>query len=304
MMPSVILGAEHSKMISVVIPVRNRPDVIHRAIDSVLAQTLPVLEIIVVDDCSTDHTVPSIEMRQGDCNLRIIRNELASGAPRARNKGAATAQGEFIAFLDSDDAWHPQKLERQIAMLVERPGMVAVFTNILRIRDGVPAETTCAPESVYLADLFRSNILGGCSTAMIRRSAFEQVGGFQPDLPSCQDWDLWLRLAQLSDLGCCTEPLTHYYFDASDRISSHPERVMAGHAKVMESIYALQRDVSERRKLQRHHNLYLAETAFYSLGNEDIGKDYALRTLKRPENIRAFFRSIKLLLLHSRLMKG
>jgi glycosyltransferase involved in cell wall biosynthesis len=285
--------------ISVVIPVRNRPEVIHRAIDSVQAQSVGASEVIVVDDGSTDETPETAEARSTtELPVRVVRGAQRGGAPRARNVGASRGQGALIAFLDSDDTWAPDKLEKQVELLRARPDMPAVFTNIQRIRDGVPAETTNVAPVVALADLFKENILGGCSTAMIRREAFEKIGGFHADLPSCQDWDLWLRLAELGPLGCCADPLTFYYFDATDRISRNADNVLNGHRIVMGGIYDRLNDAGQIDKLKRFHQLYMAEIASFSLYNSALGRSFAFKSMMRPLDARSFGRAAKLLALN------
>jgi len=290
------MNTRHSS-VSVIIPVRNRPKVIHRAIDSALAQSYPVTEIVVVDDGSSDATPDSVEARRDPVPVRIIRIPTSQGAPSARNEGAAMATGELLAFLDSDDAWEADKIAQQVALLNTMPGSPAVFTNIRRIRGGVIGERTTVPGWVEACDLYRDNILGGCSTATIRRDAFERVGGFRLGLPSCQDWDLWLRLADLGPLGCCEAPLTRYYFDGTDRISSDPTRVLAGHKVVMDDIYR-RVPPHEAERLARQHGHYLAEVAFFSLNNDRLGRELAWRALRRPADARSFARAVKLLLLY------
>lgn len=288
--------------VSVVIPVRNRPGVIHRAIDSAIAQSYPIAEIIVVDDGSTDSTPESVEARRDPITVRVIRRMASDGAPSARNEGARVATGDLLAFLDSDDAWEADKIAQQVALLHVMPESPAIFTNIRRIRDGVVAERTAVPERTNIQELYRDNILGGCSTALIRRDAFVHVGGFRPGLPSCQDWDLWLRLADLGPLGCCEAPLTRYYFDGSDRISSNTSRVLAGHKLIMDDIYRRVQP-EEARRLARLHKHYLSEVAFFSLNDENLGRELAWHAMRDPADIRSFARSAKLWVLYHPVTK-
>lgn len=245
--------------ISVVIPVRNRPDVIHRAIDSVVAQTYPIHEIIVVDDGSTDNTPQEVERRLGEVNgLRLLRLPQSGGAPRARNAGVAQSSGDYIALLDSDDAWMPTKIAKQVALLDAHPDSPGVFCGISYCRPDGKAELVFPPEHVPLSALQRRNS-GGCSLALLRRGAFDQVGGFRPDMPSCQDWDLWLRLAEIGDLYSHPEALVEYHFDGGGRITRNIDNVLKGHQIVFEGIYDRVHEPAARRKLRAEHHKRLSE---------------------------------------------
>lgn len=246
-------------LISVVIPARNRSAVIGRAIASVAAQTFPVHEIIIIDDSSTDSTLAVVRaMARRDPRIRLIALPERRGAARARNLGASEAQGELIAFLDSDDCWLPAKLERQVALLADSPQAPAAFTGIsYRYFDRRPF--TRKPPAIVDADLlYERNVLGTCSTALVRRADFAAVGGFEPDLPSCQDWDLWLRLAERGPLLAVPEPLTEYFFDDRASISGDATAVMRGHEQVHARIYAKILDPERRRRLRAEHQRGLA----------------------------------------------
>lgn len=246
-------------LISVVIPARNRAAVINRAVAGVAAQTLPVHEIIIIDDGSTDPTVAAVQaMAREDRRIRLIALPERVGAARARNLGAAEARGDLIAFLDSDDRWHPTKLERQSALLAHNPEAPAAFTGIsYRYLDRRPFTRT-PPSMVDAELLYQGNVLGTCSTALVRRDDFAAVGGFEPDLPSCQDWDLWLRLADRGPLLAVPEPLTEYFFDERASISSDAMAVIRGHERVHARIYARVPDPMRRRMLRAEHQRGLA----------------------------------------------
>ena len=213
--------------VSVVIPVFNRADLIDRALDSVLAQTLADYEIIVVDDGSTDGSAAFIERRSVD-KLKLIRSERNRGAGAARNLGIAAASGHYVAFLDSDDAWEPAKLDLQVAALDSAPdGFFACGCDYYLwhgqqqslVRNGLtPAQ-------------FRTDILFGCSispgsTLMVRRDAFEKVGPFNESLRRLEDWDWLLRYIQHGDMLFVPRPLAHIYLDHVGPTSSEPDPVL------------------------------------------------------------------------------
>jgi glycosyltransferase involved in cell wall biosynthesis len=245
--------------VSVVIPARNRANVIGRAVASVAAQTHPAGEIIVVDDASTDDTGAVVNaLAAHDPRIRLVPLAQRHGAPGARNKGAAAASGALLAFLDSDDLWRPGKLAAQVALLDAEPGAPAAFTGIsYRYLDRPPFDAV-PPGRVELADLFGVNVLGTCSSALVRRDAFHAIGGFAPDLPSCQDWDLWLRLADHGPLLVAPAPLTEYCFDGGGRISVDAGVVIRGHAAVHRAILARIGDPVQRRAVAIAHARGLA----------------------------------------------
>ncbi|GAA1962049.1 glycosyltransferase family 2 protein [Agromyces allii] len=175
-------------LISVVIPTFNRGHLLDRAIDSVLSQTYRELELIVVDDGSTDDTGVVVERRR-DERVSYIRQDNA-GAPSARNRGVAVAKGAWIAFLDSDDEWDPELLE---AILPFAANDRVVFTShTVVFRSGTVELVPDAPVSDAVRTLLRRNI-ASTQTALLP-THLAQGNPFDVSLPRFQDWDLWLTL--------------------------------------------------------------------------------------------------------------
>ncbi len=192
--------------VSVVVPTFNAGRLLEETLDSVEAQTLPPLEIIVIDDGSTDDTVERVHRRAPRVRLVTQANR---GVSSARNRGWMEAQGDLLCFLDQDDVWHPMQLERQAACLHAIPAAAAVATpywfcradGALRLSDLVwPAD----PGGANMVDGYEGwtyhRFLLDCwaltSATMIRRQALVSVGGFDESLPYSEDWDLWLRLSR------------------------------------------------------------------------------------------------------------
>lgn len=179
--------------ISVVIPTHNRRELLRRALFSVVSQTLPPAEIIVIDDGSTDGT--NAMMREEFPGTVYYRQE-NSGVGGARNLGIRHATGDWLAFLDSDDEWLPEKLARQTAALTASPESRVCHTEELWIRNGVQVN----PPKKYAktGGWIFTQCLPLCamspSTVMIHRSVFDAVGLFDTRLPVCEDYDLWLRI--------------------------------------------------------------------------------------------------------------
>lgn len=197
--------------ISVVIPTYNRRVFVRQAVESVLAQTFLDYEIVVVDDGSTDGTEQELA-GLGD-KIQYIWQE-NQGESVARNKGINLAQGEYIALLDSDDLWEPEKLSKQTSALINDPNVVMVgcASRIINESGNFMSNSISGivhePEQLsYGALRYHNHFFGGGSTAMFRRTTFEQIGGFAPELRYGEEWDLWLRLAKVGSITVINQPL-------------------------------------------------------------------------------------------------
>jgi glycosyltransferase involved in cell wall biosynthesis len=226
---------QYGDLISVVIPAYNRARSIARSVRSVLRQSYLNLELIVVDDCSTDETCAVIEAFD-DPRLRLIRRENNGGAGAARHFGVLEAKGELIAFLDSDDVFLPEKLEDQMRFFCSLPSdYVACFHIMLaygadRTPSGLrfgPRRAACVPspeatvESGDLSGAFLGGNVLGLPTALFRKSAYVAAGGFDFRLRANDDWDFHIRLSRQGKIGYLDEPLTLVY-NSFDGISKNP----------------------------------------------------------------------------------
>jgi glycosyltransferase involved in cell wall biosynthesis len=180
--------------VSVIIPTYNRAWVIKEAIDSVLAQDYAEFELIVVDDGSTDQTSDVLDTFG---NVIKVFSQKNKGVSAARNRGIAEASGNFIAFLDSDDLWHPQKLSSQIDFFNQTPDALICQTEEVWIRNGLrvnPKKRHKKPSGMIFKPSLKLCLVSP-SAVMIRRHLFDRVGGFDETLPACEDYDLWLRIS-------------------------------------------------------------------------------------------------------------
>lgn len=221
-------------LVSVIIPTYNRAHLVERAINSVLNQTYQDFEIIVVDDCSNDDTEAVIK-RFHDPRIRYIRHEKNQGGSAARNTGIRAAHGEIIAFLDSDDEWMPEKLFEQVRVLREDPNCDAVYTDIYFVHEDGKMITHRFPKvngNIYY-ELLKKNVVGTTSTVLLRRQCFDTVGLFDESLPSCQDWDMWIRISKNYKFRKIDKPLVKYKWHQV-QISKNIEAVQRGHEKIME----------------------------------------------------------------------
>lgn len=198
--------------VSVIIPTYNYARFLAQAIDSALAQTLMPREVIVVDDGSTDDTARVLEAYAD--GITVIRQPNL-GVAAARNAGAARAEGELLAFLDADDVWLPEKLERQVAKFESDAGLGLVHCGMEEIDEsGEGLGRRLDGMEGWVGDemlLFRRGvILGGGSGAMVSRVAFDAVGGFDTAMSTSADWDLYYRIARRFRIGFVSEVLLQY----------------------------------------------------------------------------------------------
>ena len=185
---------EIKPQVSVIIPTYNRGWIIEEAIHSVLAQDYTEFELIVVDDGSTDQTSNILDAYG---NVIKVLSQKNKGVSAARNRGIAEASGKFIAFLDSDDLWHPQKLSAQINFFNQTPEALICQTEEVWIRNGFrvnPKKRHKKPSGMIFEPSLELCLVSP-SAVMIRRSLFDRVGEFDETLPACEDYDLWLRIS-------------------------------------------------------------------------------------------------------------
>ena len=204
--------------ISLVIPAFNRGHCLARALDSVLAQRTPADEIILVDDGSTDDTRALLARRYPDVRYLYQSNR---GVSAARNLGIREAKFDWVALLDSDDAWHPDKLTHQRAALSRQPGYRLCHCDEIWIRNGRRVNPmrihVKAGEQAFLDGLPRCAI--SPSSVLVERRLLEDIGGFDESLPACEDYDLWLRICAAHPALFVARPLVIKYGGHADQLS-------------------------------------------------------------------------------------
>ena len=197
--------------VSVVVPTRNRSNLLSKTLRTVLWQQQVELEVIVIDEASTDDTAARLATL-GDARVRVIRHDRPLGVSAARNRGAAEAHGEWLAFVDDDDLWAPDKLVQQIhaAQAVGRDWAYAGSVNISDRGQVVYGRPPLSPEEVVAALRRYNAIPGGGSNVVVRRATWMMVGPFNTRLRNTEDWEMWIRLAQHGPPACVYDPLVGY----------------------------------------------------------------------------------------------
>lgn len=205
--------------VSVIIPSFNRWPTLCRAVDSVLAQTRLADEIIVVDDGSDDDTATQLRARYG-ATISVVKQK-NSGVSAARNRGIEQARGKWIALLDSDDEWLPQKLSTQLALIKSQPNCVLCHTDEIWIRNGVRVNQMKKHQKSG-GDIFKT-CLRMCaispSSVLLSKQLLNDVGCFDETLPACEDYDLWLRICAHHQVHYIDEKLLIKYGGHDDQLS-------------------------------------------------------------------------------------
>lgn len=205
--------------VAVIIPCYNRAALLARAVDSVLAQTTPPDEIIVVDDGSTDTTASLIRTRYG-AKVQYI-HQVNTGVSAARNNGIRAAHADWLTFLDSDDEWLPEKLDQQWRVIQSEPHCWIVHGDEIWIRDGHRVNPMA--KHAKCGGMIYQHCLPLCaispSAVMIHREVFTAIGLFDESLPVCEDYDLWLRITARYPVHYIPRALIVKYGGHADQLS-------------------------------------------------------------------------------------
>ncbi|MCC4831104.1 glycosyltransferase family 2 protein [Shewanella sp. 10N.7] len=200
------------EIVSVIIPTYNRVDLLKKALDSVLNQNYQHIEVVIVDDASTDNTLNFCNSLD-DVRISYHRFDSSKGGNYARNFGVQKSRGSIIAFLDDDDEWLPLKLTEQLRILQIQSQVGLVYTGASVVNLEHDLKYNIVPKE--RGDLSRSiltyNHIGTTSSVMMRRSIFEEAGMFDIEMPQLQDYDLWIRVCQICNIEFIDRPLINYY---------------------------------------------------------------------------------------------
>lgn len=205
-------------LVSAIITTHNRKELLKRAVESVVEQTYPNIELIVVDDASTDGTKEYCEKQQ--FQYIYISREESRGGNYARNLGVKMVKGEYVAFLDDDDYWLPTKIEKQVALVESKNcELVHCGRRLEIIKDGKVIYQDLMPDSLHYGDMHKKILLKICTTTtniLVKRQALFDIGLFDENLRFWQEYELTIRLAQRKPFYFVNEPLSVYRVDYKD----------------------------------------------------------------------------------------
>lgn len=282
---------DDSPRVSVVIPTYNRLHLLSEAVESVLNQTMTDLELIVVDDGSSDGTADYVQGLQTR-GVRLVRSEGREGAGPARNRGIRESRAPFIAFLDSDDRWLPKKLEWQLRLfeLSQRVGMVGggcVYIDAEGARVGSPV---LGPTTVeYRSFAVSTRFPGSGSNAVVRRKALDDVGCFDPTLERAQDRDLWMRISRRWEVRCVAEPTVEIRLHDAQRPGDTIDVVLRCRREINRRI-----PEGDLRRKSTAWMWYNVGSKAFSRGKRLRGIAYWLRSLAtHPGRIDAYHRRLQ-----------
>lgn len=236
--------------VSVILPTRNRAALLKEAMDSVLAQTYPDWELIVMDDGSTDATRATVEAYAArDSRIRYV-HQVNQGLPKTRERSLAFVRGSYVAFLDDDDLYLPEKLACQVAFLEAHPeaGLVYSYVDVV---DGEKRYRTTFPERPALTF---EELLDRCTiqshAVLVRKACFDRVGSFRGDLKKSDDYEMWLRIARAYPIAFLPERVALYRFHATNMSHDRPGRYAASMA-IYRGLLANGLPPSARRRIRR-----------------------------------------------------
>lgn len=272
--------------ISVVIPAFNRATTIRRCLESIFTQTLSPFEVIVVDDCSNDETVQMVR-DYADPRLRCIVLERNSGAQAARNRGIREAKGDWIAFLDSDDQWLSEKLEKQVKVLAEGnfDPWTVVHSNAIWLDTATGRQLSRELPLIEGDDVYPT-LLGGKLCPMfpgmiVSRRALEKINYLDENVPSYQEWDTSIRLARYCRFIYMREPLFVYHLHAGETISKNKKIGILGYQYIIDKFEQEIKDVCGGAVWESHQmkqlinclncRLWMESDQYYSMiSNRDL----------------------------------
>ncbi|KAB2837030.1 MAG: glycosyltransferase [Candidatus Brocadia sp.] len=283
----------NDSLVSVIIPTYNCARFLMESVGSVLSQTYQPYEIIVIDDGSTDNTKEVLQPVMQ--RIKYVQLEQNKGSPVVRNIGIQAAQGEYVAFLDADDVWLPEKLQTDRECFDKHPDVGMVYSKHINIDEkGVVfhgAMKKRLPCGKIFVQLFSEQNFIITSSVVVRKAVFETTGLFDEQLVNCQDWDMWLRIAFYFQIAGIDKPLIKYRHNPYS-LSKNRDNVLKYQKLVIDKIYHMfnnkENGMSEKRYKKRLA-LHYAKTGRYYLriGDKRLAhENFRLSVKHDPLNLR------------------
>jgi len=285
---------DNSPLVSVVLPTYNYARFLPESVGSVLSQTYTHYEVIVVDDGSTDNTKDVLNPFMQ--KIRYIKLEQNKGLPVARNTGIQSARGKYVAFIDADDLWLPEKLQTDIEYFETHPEVSMVYSKHINIDEKGRVVNGSVkkqlPSGNVFTQLFSEQNFVIASSVVVRKNVFETTGLFDEQLFNCQDWDLWLRIAFHFQVAGINKPLVKYRHNPHS-LSKNRNNVLKYQKIVIDKIYNKFKDkengINEKLYKKRLASHY-AKVGRYYLRTEDknrANENFGLSLKNAPLNFRS-----------------
>lgn len=271
--------------ISVIIPTHNRADMLPRAVKSVQNQSMPVNEIIVVSDGSTDKTDDVVRnMQKTDSRIKLISYYPGHNGNYARNKGIENATGDYIAFLDDDDEWLPNKTELQMSILENNDNIGLVYSaqNCIYTDTNIKYVTSPSWQGDLSKRIFIRNDIGTPSQVILKKEVLDKVGIFDLELGALQDYDLWIRCCQVTGIAFVSEPCINYYnSSSSNQVSANTEKYIQARRHIASKYKYLTEKypVDMQKQIDAIVEMRISQRCLRNGQNKD-SRRYAIKSLK------------------------
>ncbi len=260
-------------------------ELVERALLSVISQSYQNMDVIVVNDYPEDADLVQeiarmIGRHEKKRQITYLVMERNGGACRARNRALGASQSDYIAFLDDDDEWLPDKIELEVDEALRHPEAALIYCNAC-LQDDEKKKRKRRFRSVQKSgDLFSAllerNVIGSCSYPLFRTDELKALNGFREDMPALQDWELYLRIAKDHEIFYVPKPLVIYHYHEGERISGNPEKRI----EAFEKLYGeFREEMEENRKTAS--SIYRMGTYFYSFLDKKTARRYCLKAVQK-----------------------
>lgn len=272
--------------VSIVIPTHNRADLLKLAIESVMDQTYSDFELLICNDASTDHTQAVVE-RFADKRIKLTNYRMNKGVVELRNNAVKDSTGEYIAFLDDDDKWLPDKLEKQVNLLENSTvNTGATYTGAIILDTELGTQRIVVPR--HRGNIFRELLINDfivTSSVVARKACFEKVGLFDPEFRSASDFDMWIRISENFGFDYVEEPLVRYRIHQNS-ISTNNMNVIQGLERLM---IKHRNSFASNDRAYSNHQFKLGIAYCYS-GNMGEGRKALIKAMRlNPKDIRIYY---------------
>lgn len=277
-------------MVSAVVPSYNRPEQTQRAVDSVVAQRYSPIELVVVDDGSSPPLDDRLEIPEGSlADRQVVRHDRNRGGNVARNTGIETASGEYIAFLDSDDEWRPEKIRRQVET-VRASDARAVYTSIENV-DAV-GNLVGINEASHRGDirepLLTGNVVGTFSSVLVESQTVDDVGYPDPDMPCWQDWEWFLRLSAETNFAAIADPLVVRHNEGGQISASLKPKRETAYPEMKERLRRHANGASEERAALASLDFRLGYASLMNGDYSSARRLFCRSILRKPSAVRHY----------------